>query len=62
MGEYELAALSCVDGRYSAKCDALKEFFSEYGLIRYRVLVETQWLKYLVRIPELKVCLHVSFD
>jgi adenylosuccinate lyase len=55
MDEFELTALSCVDGRYATKCGPLKEFFSEYGLIRYRVLVETEWLKYLVRIPDLKV-------
>lgn len=55
MDEFELTALSCVDGRYAKKCDSLKEFFSEYALIRYRVLVETEWLKYLVRIPELEV-------
>ena len=40
----ELMALSPLDGRYHAKVSALAPFFSEYGLIRYRVIVEITWL------------------
>ena len=42
-----LTALSPLDGRYHAKVDALREHFSEFGLIRYRVLIEIEWLKAL---------------
>jgi len=40
----ELTAISPVDGRYRAKAAALAPFFSEYGLMRYRVLVEIEYL------------------
>jgi adenylosuccinate lyase len=40
-----LKALSPTDGRYAAKVDGLREILSEYGLIRYRVLVEVRWLQ-----------------
>jgi adenylosuccinate lyase len=59
MSEFELTALSGVDGRYSGKCASLKQFFSEYGLIRFRVLVEVEWLKRVLTIPELKVCYYL---
>ena len=39
-----LTALSPLDGRYESKTAALRPFFSEYGLIRRRVLVEIRWL------------------
>ncbi|MFC7368149.1 adenylosuccinate lyase [Vreelandella zhaodongensis] len=42
-----LTALSPVDGRYSAKAAALREHFSEFGLIRARVIVEVRWLQRL---------------
>jgi len=42
-----LKALSPADGRYADKVSGLREIFSEYGLIRYRVLVEVRWLQYL---------------
>ncbi|KAH9609022.1 hypothetical protein KSS87_004030 [Heliosperma pusillum] len=47
-----LTALSPLDGRYWNKVKDLAPFMSEYGLIRYRVLVEIQWLLMLSRIPE----------
>ena len=43
----ELTALSPVDGRYAGKTSALRQFFSEYGLIKHRVLVEVRWLQAL---------------
>ena len=43
----ELSALSPVDGRYGAKSQALRPFFSEFGLIKHRVLVEVRWLQAL---------------
>jgi adenylosuccinate lyase len=39
-----LTALSPLDGRYANKTMALRAAFSEYGLIRHRVLVEVRWL------------------
>jgi adenylosuccinate lyase len=46
-----LKALSPVDGRYSEKVNDLRDIFSEYGLIRYRVLVEVRWLQCLADEP-----------
>src|SRR5210317_580199 len=51
-----LRALSPADGRYADKVNSLRDIFSEYGLIRYRVLVEVRWLQCLAdeaAIPEL---------
>ena len=42
-----LTALSPLDGRYHGKVDALRDYFSEFGLIRFRVLIEIEWLKAL---------------
>jgi adenylosuccinate lyase len=39
-----LTAVSPVDGRYGSKTVDLRTIFSEYGLIRHRVLVEIRWL------------------
>ncbi len=43
----ELTAVSPIDGRYGSKTALLREFFSEYGLIKHRVLVEVRWLQCL---------------
>jgi adenylosuccinate lyase len=43
----KLTALSPLDGRYHGKVDALRNYFSEFGLIRFRVLIEIEWLKAL---------------
>jgi adenylosuccinate lyase len=42
-----LRALSPADGRYADKVNSLRDICSEYGLIRYRVLVEVRWLQWL---------------
>ncbi len=42
-----LTALSPLDGRYRDKISRLSDYFSEFGLIRYRILVEVEWLKAL---------------
>src|SRR5262249_22836675 len=42
-----LTALSPLDGRYKSKVEPLRKYFSELGLIRYRILVEVEWLKAL---------------
>lgn len=46
-----LTALSPLDGRYAGKVDALREHFSEFGLIRARLKVEIEWLKALAADP-----------
>ena len=51
-----LKALSPADGRYADKVAGLRDIFSEYGLIRFRVLVEVRWLQALADekdIPEI---------
>ena len=45
----QLTALSPVDGRYGSKTESLRPIFSEFGLIRHRVLVEIRWLQALAR-------------
>ncbi|NQD37741.1 adenylosuccinate lyase [Permianibacter sp. IMCC34836] len=50
-----LTAISPVDGRYASKTAALRPIFSEFGLIRYRAIVEVRWLQKLAShsgIPE----------
>ncbi|MFO1372556.1 MAG: adenylosuccinate lyase [Candidatus Competibacteraceae bacterium] len=46
-----LTAISPIDGRYADKTVELRPIFSEYGLIRHRVLVEVHWLQALARHP-----------
>jgi hypothetical protein len=46
-----LTAISPVDGRYGNKTEALQPIASEYGLIRYRVIVEVRWLQALAAEP-----------
>ena len=40
-----LTSISPIDGRYSARTGPLKRIFSEYGLIKYRLLIEVRWLE-----------------
>ena len=47
----ELSAISPLDGRYGAKTASLRPIFSEFGLIRFRVLVEVRWLQRLAALP-----------
>ncbi len=46
-----LTAISALDGRYRGKTFRLAEQFSEFALIRYRVIVEIEWLKALAAHP-----------
>ncbi|MHB8847463.1 MAG: adenylosuccinate lyase [Burkholderiales bacterium] len=46
-----LTALSPLDGRYAAKVEPLRAYFSEFGLIRHRVTIEIEWLKALAAEP-----------
>ncbi|MBR2921323.1 MAG: adenylosuccinate lyase [Kiritimatiellae bacterium] len=55
-----LTAISPIDGRYASKCEELKEIFSEYGLIKRRVLVECVWLEALCDAKEIAECKALS--
>ena len=46
-----LTAISPIDGRYGDKSAGLRPIFSEFGLIRHRVLVEVRWLRMLADHP-----------
>ena len=46
-----LTAISPIDGRYHSKTKAIQPYYSEYGLIRYRVLVEVEYFLALTAIP-----------
>jgi adenylosuccinate lyase len=50
----QLLALSPLDGRYRGKVAALQPLFGEFGLIRYRVLVEVRWLQALAAHPQIE--------
>lgn len=45
----ELLNISPVDGRYKNKVSELESYFSEYALIKYRLLVELAWLKFILK-------------
>jgi adenylosuccinate lyase len=52
-----LTSISPIDGRYSDKTSDLKNIFSEFGLIKYRVLVEVRWLQAMSNNPQIsEVC------
>ncbi|MCK5916915.1 MAG: adenylosuccinate lyase [Cocleimonas sp.] len=57
-----LTALSPVDGRYASKTASLRPYFSEFGLIKYRVLVEVRWLQALAQHTEIKEVPEFSAD
>ena len=51
-----LKAVSPIDGRYERKTEKLQDYYSEYALIRYRVIVEVEYLIELINsgIPQLQ--------
>ena len=51
MDNHALLAVSPIDGRYSRQTEPLKEYFSEYALIKYRVRVEIEYFIALCEIP-----------
>ncbi|MBT5684820.1 MAG: adenylosuccinate lyase [Gammaproteobacteria bacterium] len=61
----ELTAISPIDGRYARHTSPLRELLSEYGLIRFRVLVELRWFQCLASesaIPELPPLSEQQFN
>ncbi len=63
-----LTAVSPLDGRYAAKTEPLRAIFSEYGLIKYRLLVEVRWLQRLAameavaEVPALSAATNAQLD
>lgn len=53
-------AISPIDGRYASQVQDLKEYFSEYALIKYRIFIEIKWLIKLfgndsvIQLPEIE--------
>ena len=57
-----LTAISPIDGRYGSKTQRLRTVFSEFGLIRYRVLVEVRWLQHLAANPKITEVAEFSVE
>ena len=55
-----ITSISPIDGRYASKTDSLVNCFSEYALIRNRVIVEIYWLKALAKEIGIKQCRVLS--
>ena len=49
VGMTRIKAINPLDGRYARLTEELADIFSEYGLIRHRVQVEIQWLKFVIK-------------
>jgi len=47
----QLTAISPIDGRYYGICEPSGFYFSEYALIKYRILVETEYFVMLCQLP-----------
>ncbi len=64
MDSVALHALSPLDGRYESKTSELREYFSEYALIRYRLIVEVEYFIALCELPlpQLSDFPKASFD
>ena len=58
----DLTAISPIDGRYGAKIKILRACFSEYALVRARVIVEVRWLQKLAAIPQITEVPPLSED
>ena len=48
-------SISPIDGRYSEMTKEVGNYFSEYHLIKNRIIVEIEWLKKLAKIEELNI-------
>ena len=49
-----LKSISPIDGRYADKVNNFREIFSEFGLIKYRIIVEVRWLQFLSKNTDIK--------
>ncbi len=57
-----LSAVSPIDGRYGSKSAPLRDVFSEFGLIKRRVLVEVRWLQCLAAHPGIEEVASLSAE
>ncbi|KZY30058.1 adenylosuccinate lyase [Oleiphilus sp. HI0068] len=57
-----LTAVSPIDGRYGSKVTDLRDIFSEFGLIKFRVEVEIRWLQTLAAHPQIEELKAFSAD
>ncbi|KAK8921764.1 hypothetical protein KSP39_PZI020775 [Platanthera zijinensis] len=60
--KFSIMSLSPLDGRYLPKVKNLRPFFSKYGRIRSRIMVEIKWLIKLSEIPEVEEVPELSVD
>ncbi|MBR9997665.1 MAG: adenylosuccinate lyase [Cyclobacteriaceae bacterium] len=51
MNNFSLSAISPVDGRYQKITSPLGPYFSEFGLFRYRIIIEIEYFIHLVQLP-----------
>ncbi|MAW34015.1 MAG: adenylosuccinate lyase [Proteobacteria bacterium] len=56
----QLKSISPLEGRYHSKVSVLSDFFSEYALIKYRVLVELKWFEALCAEPKISEVPNLS--
>lgn len=56
----QIKAITPLDGRYARLTETLTDIFSEYGLIRHRIQVELEWLKFII--TDLKLAGEISLD
>ena len=57
-----LTAISPIDGRYGNKTENLREIFSEFGFIKYRIIVEIHWLQALAQEEKIQEVPALSND
>lgn len=57
--QWQLEAVSPLDGRYKNQLAGLGDLASESGLIGYRIFVEAQWLLHLASEPQLKAAIKM---
>ena len=62
MDTASLMAISPLDGRYQDKVASLRAIFSEFGLIKFRVIVEIRWLQMLAESGKLPEIPRLSAD
>ena len=62
MDTASLMAISPLDGRYQDKVASLRAIFSEFGLIKYRVIVEIRWLQMLAASGQMPEIPRLSAD
>src|SRR5690349_2508317 len=55
-----LSAISAIDGRYRKQVQHLDDYFSEYALMKYRVMVEIEYLFFLAEKKFLKLSAKAS--